>query len=258
MIPTIKLTPKRAIVSATGSKGCQPKWFENNIWYKADSVGYESFAEVVASRVAHILNINMPIVDYSLCYVSLPAETKRGCFCKSFLSGDAIEVTAQHKLESIYGKSIVDKLTPEDTITAIIGFNMHLRDQLSCLFQFDRLLKNGDRHLSNIAIRMNNDSEDIILFDNGDSCTADITYEFTQDMSLSECLAHQTSKPFLWSFDKNCELIKNYSSFELKALSDTLLISDLQEYVPAWFYTRVSQILTHQFKVYLKTNLNLI
>lgn len=51
MIPTIKLTPKRAIVSATGSKGCQPKWFENNIWYKADSIGYESFAEVASSSI---------------------------------------------------------------------------------------------------------------------------------------------------------------------------------------------------------------
>lgn len=254
MIPTIKVNSKQRVTSATSSKGCQPKWLIDNIWYKADSVGFESFAEVASSRIAHMLNMNIPIVDYELCYISLPTETKLGCSSKSFLQSDDIEITAQRKLEALLGRTVCDYLSAEDKVKCLISYRSQLADELSCLFQFDRLIKNGDRHFHNIVFKNN----ELVLFDNGDGCTSDITYDYQAGKSVEECLDVSSAKPFLRSFDETCEIMTKYSSFKLEALTDTIILSDLKDYVPDWFYSRVVSVLKYQFKKYLNVNLVVI
>lgn len=253
MIPIIKVSSKHMVKSATSSKGCQPKWFIDNVWYKEDSVGFESFAEVAASRTAHLLNTNLFVVDYDLCYLSLPTESKLGCCSKSFLQENEVEITAQRKLESLLSKPMCECLSAEDKIKCLISYDSKLADKLSCMFQFDRLIKNGDRHFHNIVFKNN----ELVLFDNGDGFTSDITYDYPEDATFEDCLKVSSAKPFLRSFDETCKIMSKYSSFELKALANSLQLSDLKEYVPEWFYNRAVRVIKHQFKHYLGVELDI-
>ena len=46
------------------SKGDQRKWRMNDIWYKADYMGYESLSEVLISALLQKSNLSYPFVLY--------------------------------------------------------------------------------------------------------------------------------------------------------------------------------------------------
>ena len=245
------------------SKGCQLKFFDGSMWFKVDSVGYEGFAEVVASRLATLLNVNMPVVSYSLCTISLPTGESLGCCSKSFVGSVLSETTAKRMLQQAYGNHwvshVYDKMSPKDKLDILCSLlkeiDCRLVDQLACMFQFDALIRNLDRHLNNIVLRVCPVYSDIILFDNGDSCTADITYDYPKESTLDDCLKVTYAKPLSISFEQQCALMSDYSSFKLKALNNRIELSDLKEYVPDWFYTRVCAFLKYQFKNVLNCDL---
>lgn len=248
---TVILYPKDKVAIKTSSKGSQAKWNKNNKWYKQDMVGFESAGEVIASRVAHLLNIQMPIVDYSPCWLSLPTGMFMGCESDSFLTAGDVEITAQRLLNAAH----LQFSTPLEEISYIVTKHPHLADQLSCLLQFDRLIRNHDRHLHNIVIR---NLTDIIVFDNGDSCTADITYDYPYGISVRDILAVDLSKPLMKSFDTACNDMREFSSFTLEAVYNQLQVSDLYSVYPDWFMKRVIWLLSYQFQKYLNTDLQFI
>ena len=59
MINTINLDGYDLIdTKATSSKGNQQKWLVDNLWYKADHMGYEALCEVVISKLLQKSNVN--------------------------------------------------------------------------------------------------------------------------------------------------------------------------------------------------------
>lgn len=256
-IPNVYLSAQDCVNKISLSKGGQSKGYRQGFWYKADCIGYEGFAETVASRIMNLLNVNMPCIRYDVCKIITPRSTLLGCVSQSYLSEGDSEIPLVRLVSPNF-----DTLTAKDKIASIVdtlaGIDLHLVDQLSCLFQFDRLIGNMDRHLYNIIIRTHSAHNDIILFDNGDSCTCDIMYDFPKEYSLEQCLTVNTAKPLLTSFDTQCELLKSYSSFELQALWDHLVLSDIKEVIPDWLFSRVKMFLQHQFHLYLHTKLNII
>lgn len=253
---TVNIRDSEIVKSGGSSKGGQTKWSDGQCWYKVDEVGYEGFAEVVATRLASILNINMPVCGYTLCAIEMPTRVATGCKSASFLYCNCKETTVKRLLQKEYGVNWVNdefpRLDIETRLFLIVqllqSINPALVDQLSCLFQFDALVKNGDRHLNNILLRHFDDGHtDIVLFDNGDSCTADLTYDYPKDMSLENCLLVNNAKPFFTTFERQCSLMALYSPFKLKAISNSLYLSDLKNSVPLWFYDRVCGFLKHQF-----------
>lgn len=252
---TVVLTPKDKLITKTSSKGSQAKWQVGDCWYKQDLVGYESAGEILASRVAHLLNLDMPIVDYSPCYLKLPTGTFLGCESKSFLAEGDTEITAQRLLEGDIGYHLARVASPMEQLHFLLDRHPNLADQLSCLLQFDRIIRNHDRHLHNIVIR---NLSEIVVFDNGDSCTADITYDYPISATHQEILSVTISKPLMKSFDTACDSMKALSRFKLKVMEDKLLVSDLREIYPRWFLERVEWLLRHQFAEYLDTDLQII
>ena len=253
---TVDATLLQPMKFGGSSKGCQTKWFDGQFWYKVDELGYEGFAEVVASRIASILNVNLPVCDYTLCNIKLPTRISTGSKSSSFLYCNCKETTVKRLLQKEYGANWANDEFPRLDINTRLflvvqllqSINPELVDQLSCLFQFDALIKNGDRHLNNIVLRIFDDGHtDIMLFDNGDSCTVDITYDYPASMTVEECVAVNSAKPLFTTFDKQCEMISAYSQFKLKAISNSLYLSDIKDSVPLWFYDRVCGFLKHQF-----------
>lgn len=249
---TIVLNPKDKVISKTSSKGSQAKWNVGNKWYKQDSVGFESAGEVISSRIAHLLNVCTPIVDYSPCYLKLPTGVFLGCESDSFLSPGDLETSGQRILEKNMGITLANKLLHTQQVHYLITLYPCLADHLSCVFQFDRLVRNLDRHMHNIVVR---NLKEIVLFDNGDSCTADITYDYPEGITHQEILAVDTAKPLMKSFDASCEFIREFSSFQLEAIDNKLLISDLYTIYPEWFIKRVMWLLAYQFQKYLGVDL---
>lgn len=252
---TVVLLPQNKLITKTSSKGSQAKWLLSGCWYKQDLVGFESAGEVLSSRVAHLLNINMPVIDYNPCFIELPTGTFLGCESKSFLAEGDTETTAQRILEADLGYHLARVVSPMEQLHLLLNRHAWLADQLACLLQFDRIIKNHDRHLHNIVIR---NLSEIILFDNGDSCTSDITYDYPINATQQEILNVTFSKPLMKSFDASCEAIGRFSSFRLEAKSRELMVSDLYGVYPDWFLRRATWLLKHQFMEYLETDLQII
>ncbi len=249
----INIGKRIPLCTGGSSKGCQNKYCIAGYWYKQDSVGYESLAEVLASRAAAITNAITPIVSYDLITLCRSSRIKfPGCRSKSFLHEDDTEITLRRLAE----KTMHHRMEKDSINLAVSILNsvndQRLLDQLSCLFQLDRITINSDRHLNNIVLR---NLKDIISFDYGDSLAADVTYEFTEDLSAEECIVKAVAKPSFRTHDYQCEFMKSYSNFKLEAVSSCLQISDLVDSTDESILKRMCSILSIQFEKYLNTKL---
>ena len=78
------------------SKGNQWKWREDNYWYKADQLGYETLAETVVSHILQHSTIEN-LVIYEPVILQYKEKELIGCRSKSFL-GDRQELVTLEKL----------------------------------------------------------------------------------------------------------------------------------------------------------------
>lgn len=247
----ISITSLKPVQAGGSSKGCMAKYYNDGYWYKEDSVGFESLAEVLSSRIARCTNAINPIVDYELVSLVYKSGAHHdGCRSKSFVDEHSYTQTAQRLAEA----SLREK---DVSLTQIVGllsslYGQDMVDQLSSLLQLDRILINSDRHLNNVVIL---DNKDIVSFDYGDALGADVSYEFPMNMSAMDCIKSATAKPSLTSHDAQCMLMSFSSQFVLQAVSDTVIVSDIPA-CPA--LTRMCEIAQIQFKKYLDTSLKLI
>lgn len=247
-----------AVKQGGSSKGLQRKWHMQDVWIKVDEVGYESFAEIVASRVAYLLNMCIPVVEYYPCKVKTPMGILNGCYSNSFLSQGSFEITAKRvlQLESIDIETSMNKYA---VLVGVLNHYIHFAaDQLACLFQFDRLVMNMDRHLHNINMIGTENKFNIICFDNGDSCLADVYYDFPEITPLEECLTHTTCKPFMTTFDAQCRAMQKFSNFKLHATSTKLQMSDLRSIASSKVFERTKSFLIYQFRKYLAVELEIV
>lgn len=249
------------------SKGAQTKYYAEGYWYKRDSVGYESLAEVLSSRAIRLTNANLVLVDYCPVYIVTKLNTFLGCKSASFLVDNSTEITLARLLENQLGIHYRTADFPTgirllSTVTDCfkqLGESQRLCDQLSCLLQLDRLVMNVDRHLHNIVLIKNkNGFFNIVSFDNGDSLASDITFDFDESLSCKECIAKAYARPFSSSFSSQCEMLMPYSTFSLKATQDTLKVSDLVGLIPTKIFTRMLEILSYNFYEYFGVNLKFL
>lgn len=254
-IEIISLKNIAPIQAGGSSKGCMSKYCIDEVWYKEDSVGYESLAEVLSYRAASLTNAITPLVCYELVLLQYANKSlHRGCKSVSYLNEGDTEITLRRIVERIYKRKIVSE--SDYFLEAIQILQKHygqsVIDQLSCLFQLDRVLINGDRHMNNIVLR---NSKEIISFDYGDALGADITYEFPESLTAHECISVARAKPTLKTHDRQCELLKEFSSFELRIQTSCMKVSDLRALVDETALSRMCNILRLQFEKYLGTKL---
>lgn len=260
VIDELDIRDLKPVKSGGSSKGGQEKYFKDGIWYKKDSVGFESVAEVLSSRIVRMTNANLVPVDYDMVYIKSALGTRHGCKSTSFLSKFDIECTVARALEKELGTRYRSNRFPvgEELLAEIIalfdGFKepQKLKDQLSCLLQLDRLVLNVDRHLHNIILRIQkNGNADIVSFDYGDSLASDITYDFYEALTCRECIEKAVARPFSGSYDTQCKMLQQFSSFTLAATSRRLLVTDVMEFLPEYIFSRMLQIIELNFKKYL-------
>lgn len=79
------------------SKGNQNKWFDEGIWYKEDSLGYESLAEVLVSSLLKKSNAGA-FVTYEYEEIENGGIRHQGCRAKDFLEPEDDKLISVERL----------------------------------------------------------------------------------------------------------------------------------------------------------------
>ena len=206
-------------IQTTGhsSKGNQLKWQTGGIWYKADCLGYESLAEVVASSFLEMSNIS-DFVRYEPARIQWQGRLYDGCMSKSFRSGEWQLITVE-KLYYLYtGLSIAQEMAryseAEDRIRAMAGFVEKVTGlsgfgkYLAIMLEIDAFFLNEDRHTNNIALLTNpktGEYDYCPYFDYGASLFSDLLGDYPLTKNLEQCRETISAKPFSEDFDEQAD-----------------------------------------------------
>lgn len=204
----IKLSEKEIIESANhSSKGNQPKWFVNGIWYKADHMGYEGLAEAVVSKLLAKTNI-ADFVEYEPVKIKFGYHNRSGCYSKNFLK-KGYELIPLERLHRLYKKvGLAKKLQEFDNAKGRIEYTVdfvedvtnikRFGEYLTAMLEIDALFLNEDRHTNNIAIIRNPESNEFLFcpyFDQGLSLLSDLD-GFWLDGDTDKHITRVAAKPF--------------------------------------------------------------
>lgn len=259
----IKLSENEIIESANhSSKGNQPKWFVNGVWYKADHMGYEGLAEVVVSKLLAMTNITN-FVAYEPVKIEFGYHNRSGCYSNNFLQKDN-ELIPIERLHRLYEKiGLSRKLHEFDNAKDRIKYTVHFVEDttnikgfgeyLTTMLEIDSFFLNEDRHTNNIAIIRNPNTNVFSLcpyFDQGLSLLSDLD-GFWLDGDTDKHIMRVTAKPF-GTFETQVsasqelygkQLKINFSITEVDAVLD-----ELKEYYSNEIINRVRYVIEKQLQ----------
>ena len=253
----IKVEANNRFNLSSTSKGNQIKWFQNNMYIKADSMGYEGFAEVLTSELLKYIDMPFSYIDYFPCKIQEKGKQYSGCYSYNYLVPNECFVSIARLLECQYknigliykkytGKALADfivQLIKEQT-------SLDITEYLSILTKFDYLILNEDRHFNNINFIYNSITKTYKIgpiFDNGLSLLSDTTDYDILDTIVAN-IKQVKSKPFSSSFSK-----------QVAYFDDKPLRIDIQGYYKALeehkdlyannkYYLRAVNVLNRQLK----------
>ncbi len=206
---------------AQSSKGNQLKWYNQDIWYKADYTGYEGLSEYVISKLLQHSNLGaLEYVDYEVETMRYRDTICRGCKCRDFLPEGWRIITLERLFQSAYGKSLSQSLYSirdyENRLRFLVDQTVRvtgLKDfgiYMSKLLTIDALFLNEDRHTHNIAVLMDTLGEYHYcpFFDHGASLLADtkMDYPVQADVGIDELIGRVEAKTFCSSFDEQLDI----------------------------------------------------
>lgn len=223
----IQLSEKDIIESAEhSSKGNQPKWVVNGIWYKADHMGYEGLAEVLVSRLLEKSNIQN-FVKYYPIKIAFGYYNRTGCYSHNFLKrGDElVPLERLHRLYKAVGLAKTLQGIPD--ISKKIQYTVEFVEEVTnlknvgayftAMMEIDAFFLNEDRHTNNIAFIRNPETNTFNFcpyFDQGLSLLSDLE-GFWLDGDTDKYMMRVSAKPF-GSFRKQVEAAENLYGKQLQ------------------------------------------
>lgn len=262
----IKLLPADQ-VERTGhtSKGDQPKWQVHEVWYKADHMGYESLAEVVASRMLERSSLT-DFLLYEPILIQLGDRPLPGCASRNFRGKQEMLIPLE-RLHRIYhgeglGKAVSRLQGPVDKIRYTVDFVVRVTGletfgrYLATIFELDTFLLNEDRHTNNLAILRDETTRKFRLcplFDHGLSLLSD-TSDYPLGQDIYACIARVKAKPFSPDFLEQAETASDLYGSDLHFSFGTgdipALLSGLDQLYDQPTLQRVEQIIREQMRKY--------
>ena len=200
-------------VSGHSSKGNQLKWELDGFWYKADGLGYEGLAEVLASALLEQSNVS-DYVTYEPVQIMWQKRTYDGCMSRNFREEGWQLITVEKLYRRMTGLSLAGEMArlceTEDridlmvrfvrNITGLDGFGLYLARML----EMDAFFLNEDRHTNNIAVLYcpkEGRYEYCPYFDFGAGMFSDMLGDYPLTKSVDECYETICAKPFSGDFD---------------------------------------------------------
>lgn len=247
---------------ATSSKGNQQKWFIDNLWYKADYMGYEALCEIVISKLLQKSNVES-FVFYQPIKIEYKDKIYNACYSKNFKGKNESIVTLEHLSKSWLANSMAKELlkydTPEDKIKHTVEFVekvTNLEDvgaYFAMMLELDAFFLNEDRHTNNIAFLLNDETGEYRFcpyFDFGLSLLADTTEDYPMDIDIYEGISKIEAKPFNSDFDTQLEAATKLYGDQLK-LSFTNsdienAFDEISEYYDTDIISRAKNLLYNQ------------
>lgn len=216
----------RFLLSST-SKGNQIKWFKDNKWLKADTMGYEGVAEALVSNLEMFVE-NIDFVEYSLCVIDDYNDGEyinsyNGCVSDNFTNEDESVISVDRILTQYYRTAryadTITKLSGKDLVSTVVNICSEITRisyndimlYLSNMFKLDAVTLNEDRHLNNISFvkNINGTYRLAPIFDNGLSLLSD-TQDYPMGYNLKSNMRKVKSKPFSSSFKKQIGYFDEY------------------------------------------------
>ena len=247
----------REIILGASSKGNQSKYSNGGIWIKLNYLGYEDLAEYIASLLLECSNLaHEDFVQYRLCTF----KGEEGCFSNNMLSlGESLVTLANILKVNGISQSDLDEIqdvqrridTVVDVVKTYTGIDIF--EYLSNLLSFDAIILNEDRHLSNIALIYNNDSDKYRLapiFDNGAGFMSDITKDYRLDVGNVVNIRKVKARPFSTSFKNQYRCLSPTIRFNKSKVEEILCELDSHEGKDALFYKRISYVLKCSMRNY--------
>lgn len=221
------------------SKGNQRKWVIGNKFLKADTMGYESIAEVLASELEMVVD-GIDFVNYSLCKVIENGKVFFACESDVFLSGGDRLVSLERILSRYAGSEVkrdilFKGLTGKNLVSKVVKICSDMTNlseesimmYLSNMIKLDAILLNEDRHTNNIAFIKGKEGYRLApIFDNGLSLLSDLDC-YPMGANISMLIRKVKSKPFSTDFKKQ---LGYFSSLPLLRIDYERLLFRLNEY----------------------------
>lgn len=247
------------------SKGDQPKWQIDGIWYKADHMGYESLAEVVASRMLQRSTVS-DFVLYEPVQIQLKNAILPGCASRNFRGKQETLIPLERLHRAYYGEglgkavsglpSLADKIRyTVDFVVRVTGLE-DFGKYLATVLELDAFLLNEDRHTNNLAVIRDETTRRFRLcplFDHGLSLLSD-TNDYPIGQDIYACIARVKAKPFTADFGEQAETASNlYGSdlhFSFGTSDISTLLSDLDQLYNQRTLQRVEQVIREQTRKY--------
>ena len=143
------------------SKGNQLKWNLGETWVKADGLGYEGLAEVLASELLTNSTVKNH-VRYELVRIRWQGRLYDGCASGNFREEGWQLVTLEKLYRKMTGLSLAATLArfaeTEERIKYVVDFTQNVTGldefgrYLATMLEMDAFFLNEDRHTNNIAV----------------------------------------------------------------------------------------------------------
>lgn len=247
------------------SKGDQSKWQVGETWYKADHMGYEGLAEVVATRMLQRSTISSFVV-YEPIWIQVDGKLIPGCASQNFLGrGDRlIPLERLHRISCGDGlaKTIAGLPSVEDRLRYTVDFVGQVTGiedfgrYLATILELDAFLLNEDRHTNNLAVIRDNNTKEFRLcplFDHGLSFLSDTT-DYPPGPDIYALIDQVKAKPFCEDFREQAEAATGlYGSdlhFDFSKSDIPTLLEGLDDLYGNRILARVEQIVREQTRKY--------
>ena len=229
------------------SKGNQLKFKRDNIWYKADYLGYEGLVEYAVSKLLKYSTLDKnEYVDYELEQFTYNESILNGCISLDFTKNYNL-ITLERLFKNTYGYGLnkiiystpdhIDRLRilveQVERTTGIKNFGVYMNKMLT----IDALFLNEDRHTHNIAVLTNNigDFKLAPIFDNGAGLMSDTRLEYPLSGDVIKMIDRVKSKTISDSFEEQMSISEqlygynihfNFGYNEVKNIADKAEIYD--------------------------------
>lgn len=252
-------------IQGHSSKGDQPKWQLDGIWYKVDHMGYESLVEVLVSRLLTQSNIQS-FVAYEPVWILYDNKEGPGCFSRNFRAKNEMLVPIERLHRSYEGiglaAAMAKKTTTEERIRYTVDFIESVTGlkgvgpYLTAMLELDAFFLNEDRHTNNIAVSRNEDTNEYRLcpvFDNGLALLSD-TNDYPLDADAYDTIQRVQAKPFDTDFFEQMSAAVNLYGTQLRfrfTRADVLaILKELSEYYNDRILRRVENVVFEQMRRY--------
>lgn len=198
---------------SASSKGNQQKWLVNDLWYKADHMGYEGLCEVVVSELLKKSNIT-DFAEYFPIKIEFAGRKLNGCYSKNFRKKNESIVTLEHLSKQWLASSMAKNLLKYDNVKDKISHTVDFIENktglknvgkyITAMLELDAFFLNEDRHTNNIAFILNDDTGEYRFcpyFDFGLSLLADTTEDYPLGEDIYNLIPKIHAKPFDVDFD---------------------------------------------------------